>query len=170
MLLWTSLDGQANPGRPSRTYIQQLCADTGYSLEDLPEVMDYSERWRCDMVMMSVLLMLMSMCEFVRILSVKLSFTFSSVCENGQRRLRRQLRPQLKRIQFHCNCLFNWNHFEMRLLNLRINFYLLRTFCPHLGIFFFFLCCFFFHYVSAKFHLWPSSGEDEDKESAINKK
>ena len=28
---------------------------------------------------------------------------------------------------------FNWNHFEMRLLNLRINFYLLRTFCPHLG-------------------------------------
>ena len=32
---------------------------------------------------------------------------------------------------------FNWNHFEMRLLNLRINFfYLLRTFCPNLGIFF----------------------------------
>ena len=28
---------------------------------------------------------------------------------------------------------FNWNHFEMMLLNLRINFYLLRTFCPHLG-------------------------------------
>ena len=26
--------------------------------------------------------------------------------------------------------LFNWNHFAMRLLNLRINFYLLRTFCP----------------------------------------
>ena len=24
---------------------------------------------------------------------------------------------------------FNWNHFEMRLPNLRINFYLLRTFC-----------------------------------------
>ena len=51
---------------------------------------------------------------------------------------------------------FNWNHFEMRLLNLRINFYLLQTFCPHLGSF---LCCFFFHYVSAKFHLWPSSGD-----------
>ena len=30
---------------------------------------------------------------------------------------------------------FNWNHFEMRLLNLRINFYLLRTFCPHLSSF-----------------------------------
>ena len=38
----------------------------------------------------------------------------------------------------------------------RINFYLLRTFCPHLGSF---LCCFFFHYISAKFHLWPSSGD-----------
>ena len=36
---------------------------------------------------------------------------------------------------------FNWNHFVMRLLNLRINFYLWRTFCPHLG-------GFFFHYVS----------------------
>ena len=30
---------------------------------------------------------------------------------------------------------FNWNHFEMSLLNLRINFYLLQTFCPHLGRF-----------------------------------
>ena len=30
---------------------------------------------------------------------------------------------------------FNWNHFEIKLLNLRINFYLLRTFCPHLGSF-----------------------------------
>ena len=37
-------------------------------------------------------------------------------------------------------------------------FYLLRTFCPQFGRFFF-LCCFFFHYVSAKFHLWPSSGD-----------
>ena len=56
---------------------------------------------------------------------------------------------------------FNWNHFEMRLLNLRINFYLSRTFCPHLVFFvlFFFVCCFFFRYVSAKFHLWPSSGD-----------
>ena len=41
--------------------------------------------------------------------------------------------------------------------NFRINFHLLRTFCPHLGSFF--LWCFFFHYVSAKFHLWPSSGD-----------
>ena len=56
---------------------------------------------------------------------------------------------------------FNWNHFEMRLLNLRINFYLLRTFVLILVDFFLCVCvcCFFFHYVSAKFHLWPSSGD-----------
>ena len=33
--------------------------------------------------------------------------------------------------------------------------YLWQTFCPHLGSF----LCFFFHYVSARFHLWPSSGD-----------
>ena len=34
---------QAKAGRPTRTYIQQLCADTGWSLEDLPEAMDDRE-------------------------------------------------------------------------------------------------------------------------------
>ena len=42
--LWTSLHGQAKAGRPARTYIQQLSADTGYSLEDLPEAMDERQR------------------------------------------------------------------------------------------------------------------------------
>ena len=32
-------------------------------------------------------------------------------------------------------CLLIGIIFEMRFLNLRINFYLLRTFCPHLGSF-----------------------------------
>ena len=42
----------------------------------------------------------------------------------------------------------------------RINFYLLRTFCPHHGSFFVCMCVVSsFHYVSAKFHLWPSSGD-----------
>ena len=50
---------------------------------------------------------------------------------------------------------FNRNHFEMRLLNLRINFYLLRTFCPHLGIFF--CVCVVSSFTT--FHLWPSSGD-----------
>ena len=31
-----------------------------------------------------------------------------------------------------------------------------------------FLCCFFFHYVSAKFHLWPSSGEHCQKIAVSN--
>ena len=44
----------------------------------------------------------------------------------------------------------------MRFLNLRINFYLLRIFFPHLGSF---CVVSSFTYVSAKFHLWPSSGD-----------
>ena len=50
------------------------------------------------------------------------------------------------------------NFFLQTSVVLRINFYLLQTFCPHLGSFFC-VCCFFFHYVSAKYHLWPSSGD-----------
>ena len=33
-------------GRPVRTYIQQLCQDTGCSPEDLPEEMNDREKWR----------------------------------------------------------------------------------------------------------------------------
>ena len=33
-------------GRPAETYIQQLCADTGYSLEDLPGAMDNRDGWQ----------------------------------------------------------------------------------------------------------------------------
>ena len=33
-------------GRLPRTYIQQLCADTECSSEDLPEEMDDGEGWR----------------------------------------------------------------------------------------------------------------------------
>ena len=36
VLQWTSSHGRVKAGRPARTYIQQLCADTGCSLEDLP--------------------------------------------------------------------------------------------------------------------------------------
>ena len=46
VLLWTPTYGRAKAGRPSRTYIQQLCEDTGCSLEDLPEAMNYPEKWR----------------------------------------------------------------------------------------------------------------------------
>ena len=46
VLLWTPLHGRAKTGQPARTYIQQLCVDTGCSPEDLPEAMDDREGWR----------------------------------------------------------------------------------------------------------------------------
>ena len=46
VLLWTPAYGQAKAGRPARTYIQQLCEDTGCSPEDLPKAMNDSEKWR----------------------------------------------------------------------------------------------------------------------------
>ena len=46
VLLWTPTYGWAKAGRPARTYIQQLCEDTGCSPEDLPEEMNDWEEWR----------------------------------------------------------------------------------------------------------------------------
>ena len=46
VLLWTPIHGRAKAGQPARTYIQQLCEDTGCSPEDLPEAMDDKEKWR----------------------------------------------------------------------------------------------------------------------------
>ena len=45
VLLWTPTHGWARAGRTARTYIQQLCEDTGCSPEDLPEAMNDRERW-----------------------------------------------------------------------------------------------------------------------------
>ena len=44
VLLWTPTYGQAKAGRPARTYIQQLCEDTGCNPEDLPEAMNDREK------------------------------------------------------------------------------------------------------------------------------
>ena len=46
VLLWTPTYGGAKAGRPARTYIQQLCEDTGCSPEDLPGAMNDREKWR----------------------------------------------------------------------------------------------------------------------------
>ena len=46
VLLWTSTYSRQKVGRPARTYIQQLCEDTGCSSEDLPEAMNDWEKWR----------------------------------------------------------------------------------------------------------------------------
>ena len=44
VLTWTPTYGRAKAGRPARTYIQQLCEDTGCSPEDLPEAMNDWEK------------------------------------------------------------------------------------------------------------------------------
>ena len=46
VLLWTPTYGLAKAGQPARTYIQQLCDDTGCSPEDLPETMKNREKWQ----------------------------------------------------------------------------------------------------------------------------
>ena len=46
VLLSTSTYCRAKAGRPARTYIQQLCEDTGCSPGDLPEAMNDREKWR----------------------------------------------------------------------------------------------------------------------------
>ena len=46
ILQWTPSQGRAKAGRPVRTYIQQLWADTGCSPEELPKAMDDREGWR----------------------------------------------------------------------------------------------------------------------------
>ena len=46
VLLRIPTQGRAKAGRPARTYIQQLCEETGGSPEDLPEAMNDWEKWR----------------------------------------------------------------------------------------------------------------------------
>ena len=45
VLRWTPSHGRAKAVRPARTFILQLCEDTGYSPEDLPEAMKDREGW-----------------------------------------------------------------------------------------------------------------------------
>ena len=46
VLLWTPAHGWAKAGWPARIYLQQLCEDSGCSLEELPEAMNNREGWR----------------------------------------------------------------------------------------------------------------------------
>ena len=43
VLLWTPKHGHASIGRPHKTYLHQLCEDTGCSAEELPKVMEDRE-------------------------------------------------------------------------------------------------------------------------------
>ena len=46
VLQWTPAYGQSKAGRPARTFIQQLCDNTGCNPEDLPKAMNDRETWR----------------------------------------------------------------------------------------------------------------------------
>ena len=46
VLLWTPRIWPNKSERPARTYILQLCEDTGCSVEDLPEAMKDRDKWR----------------------------------------------------------------------------------------------------------------------------
>ena len=46
VLLCIPTHGRAKAGRPARTYIQQLCEDTGCCPEYLPRAMNDREEWR----------------------------------------------------------------------------------------------------------------------------
>ena len=46
VLQWTPTYGRAKAGRPARTYIQQLCEDTGRSPEDMTEAINDRKKWR----------------------------------------------------------------------------------------------------------------------------
>ena len=91
VLLWTPTHGRAKAGRPARTYIQQLCEDTGCSPEDLPEAMNDREKvaregqgypcYQHDMMMMMMMMidddddddddMMMMICLSVKFFSRK---------------------------------------------------------------------------------------------------
>ena len=44
--LWSPTHGHASVDQPARTYIHQLCVNTGCNFEDLPEAMEDTEGWR----------------------------------------------------------------------------------------------------------------------------
>ena len=46
VLLWKPAHGHASVGRPTKTYIDQLCVDTGCCIEDLPRMMSDIDWWR----------------------------------------------------------------------------------------------------------------------------
>ena len=45
VLLWAPTHGRTRPGRPTKTYIEQLCEDSGCHAEDLPRAMSDREEW-----------------------------------------------------------------------------------------------------------------------------
>ena len=46
VLLWTPSHRYTSVGQPNRSYLKQLCTDTGFSLEVLPEVLNDRNEWQ----------------------------------------------------------------------------------------------------------------------------
>ena len=46
VLQWVFTGWPACASRSARTCLNQVCADTGYSLEELPETMDERDGWK----------------------------------------------------------------------------------------------------------------------------
>ena len=46
IFLWTPTHGHTSVGQPVKTYLNQLCVDTGCSLDDLPGVIDDRNQWQ----------------------------------------------------------------------------------------------------------------------------
>ena len=46
VVLWTPTHEHTSVGRPARSHLHQLCAETGFTLEDLLGVMDDRDGWR----------------------------------------------------------------------------------------------------------------------------
>ena len=81
VLLWTPAYGQSKAGRPARTFIQQLCDDTGCNPEDLPEAMNDRETWGERESGISVLMMIsITFCSIVRIYLYQSSYVCIYLC------------------------------------------------------------------------------------------
>ena len=46
VLQWTPTHGRVRVGRPAKTYVHQVCADIGFSLDDLSVAIDERDGWR----------------------------------------------------------------------------------------------------------------------------
>ena len=67
VLVWTPTYGRAKAGHPARTYIQQLCEDTGCSPEDLPGAMNDREKWRYIYIYVLFLCLIMQIRHYKKI-------------------------------------------------------------------------------------------------------
>ena len=79
VLRWNPTYGQAKAGRPARTYIQQLCEDTGCNSEDLPEAMNDREKCRervRDIRAGDTMMMRISSCTCLGIAWIPLSLSY----------------------------------------------------------------------------------------------